>query len=99
MSCYFVAQIAIHDKDEYQKYLNGFDSVFERYQGKVIAVEETPTILEGDWTFSRMVIIKFPNEDEAGRWYHSPEYQSLLQHRLKASRGTALFINERKEEK
>jgi uncharacterized protein (DUF1330 family) len=95
MSCYFIAQIAIHDEDEYQKYLNGFDSVFERYQGKVVAVEETPTILEGDWDYSRMVIIKFPNEDEAGRWYHSPEYQSLLQHRLKASKGTILLVNDK----
>ena len=94
MSCYSIAQLLIHDEDEYKKYLSGFDSVFEKYNGKVIAVEENPIILEGDWDYSRLVIIRFSNENEAGRWYHSPGYQSLLQHRLNASKGTVLLIND-----
>ena len=97
MSCYFIAQISIHDDNEYKKYLNGFDSVFERYDGEVVAVEENPVILEGEWDYSRLVMIRFPNEDDAGRWYHSPEYQSLLQHRLNASKGTALLLNDRSD--
>ena len=44
------------------------------------------------------VIIRFSNEDEARRWYHSPEYQSLLKHRLQASKGTVLLINDRSAE-
>lgn len=95
MSCYFIAQLSINDEDEYKKYLSGFDSVFEKYEGEVIAVEENPVILEGDWDYSRMVIIRFTSENEAGKWYHSPEYQSLLQHRLNASKGTVLLINDR----
>ena len=95
MSCYFIAQLQIHDEDEYKKYLNGFDIVFEKYDGEVIAVEESPLILEGDWDYSRLVIIRFSNEDEAGRWYHSPEYQSILKYRLNASKGTVLLINDR----
>ena len=95
MSCYFIAQLQIHDEDEYKKYLNGFDIVFEKYDGEVIVVEESPLILEGDWDYSRLVIIRFSNEDEAGRWYHSPEYQSLLKHRMNASKGIALLINDR----
>jgi uncharacterized protein (DUF1330 family) len=95
MSCYFIAQLQIHDDDEYQKYLNGFDNVFEKYDGEVISVEENPIILEGDWDYSRLVIIRFSNEDDAGRWYHSPEYQSILKYRLNASKGTVLLINDR----
>jgi uncharacterized protein (DUF1330 family) len=97
MSCYFIAQLLIYDEDKYKKYLNGFDSVFEKYEGKVIAVEENPIILEGDWDYSRLVIIRFSNENEARRWYHSSEYQSLLQHRLNASKGTVLLINDRSD--
>ena len=72
MSCYFIAQLQIHDEHEYKKYLNGFDIVLKKYDGEVIAVEENPLILEGDWDYSRLVIIRFPNKDEAGGWYHSP---------------------------
>jgi uncharacterized protein (DUF1330 family) len=95
MSCYFIAQLSITDEKEYKKYLNGFDSIFSKYDGKVIAVEQNPIILEGDWDYSRLVIIQFSNEYEARRWYHSPEYQSILQHRLKASKGIVLLVNDR----
>ena len=93
-----MAQLSIKDKEEYQKYLNGFDSVFEKYEGEVISVDENPVILEGEWDYSRLVIIRFTNEYEARRWYHSPEYQSLLQHRLKASTGTVLLTNDRSKD-
>lgn len=95
MSCYFIAQLLITDEDEYRKYLDGFDVVFEKYDGEVVAVEENPTILEGDWDFSRLVIIRFADESEANKWYNSSEYQDLLQHRLSSAKGTILLINDR----
>jgi uncharacterized protein (DUF1330 family) len=65
MSCYFVAQIRIHDPQEYQRYLDGFDQIFADYRGKVVAVDDSPTVLEGNWPCTRAVVIRFPNEDEA----------------------------------
>jgi uncharacterized protein (DUF1330 family) len=95
MSCYFLAQLKINDTNEYQKYLDGFDAVFEKYEGQVIAVEEDPMILEGDWQGSRVVLIQFSDENEAKRWYNSSEYQAILAHRLRSSTGTALLFNDR----
>ena len=95
MSCYFIAQINIHDMDEYQKYLDGFDEIFKRYNGKVIAVDDKPSVLEGEWSYSRIVMIRFPSETEAKRWYESPEYQELAQYRQRASTADALFVNAR----
>ena len=95
MSCYFIAQLLIEDEDEYKKYLDGFDVVFEKYEGEVIAVEESPIILEGDWDYSRLIIIRFSNEGEAKRWYKSRQYQTILQHRLKAANGPVLLVNDR----
>ena len=68
MSCYFIAQIEIHDRDEYQQYLDGFDEVFEKYKGMIMAVDEEPVVLEGEWPFTRTVLIRFPDENEARRW-------------------------------
>jgi uncharacterized protein (DUF1330 family) len=95
MSCYFIAQINIHDQEEYKRYLDRFDEVFEKFQGEIIIVEEKPTILEGQWDYSRIVIFRFPSEEEANRWYYSIEYQSIIEFRLNASDGTVLFVNEK----
>ena len=81
MSCYFVAQIDVRDREEYQKCLAGFDAIFSQYKGIVVAVDEDPVVLEGEWPYTRSVIIRFPNEDEARRWYESPEYGELKKHR------------------
>jgi uncharacterized protein (DUF1330 family) len=96
MSCYFVAQIRIHDPDEYQKYLDGFDEIFSRYKGIVVAVDEDPVVLEGEWPYTRSVIIRFPNDDEAKRWYESPEYRELKKHRHRSSDANIALITRRK---
>ena len=95
MSCYFIAQLSIADISEYSKYLDGFDEVFADYAGEVLAVDESPLILEGDWDHNRIVIIRFPNEAEAKRWYFSEAYQTILQFRKNAANGSVLLVNDR----
>lgn len=85
MSVYFIANILIKDDIEYQKYLDGCDEVFRKFNGKYLSVDHNPMILEGSWNYTKSVIIEFPGEDEFTKWYHSEEYQVLLKHRLKAS--------------
>lgn len=82
MTVYFVAQIRIHDPAEYQKYLDACDDVFASFNGTYLAVDASPTLLEGSWPDSRTVIIGFPSEAELLAWYRSPEYQEILGHRL-----------------
>ncbi len=95
MACYFIAQIAIHDTAEYRRYEDGFDDVFAEHSGQVVAVDDGPVILEGSWPYTRAVVIRFPNEDEARRWYDSPEYQSLAKHRLDASEADIILVHGR----
>ncbi len=92
MSCYFIANIDIHDDGEYQKYLKDVDAVFSKFNGKYLAVDEKPTVLEGKWMYGRVILIQFPNEIEFKRWYESPEYKAILQHRLKAAKCDTLLV-------
>lgn len=92
MSAYFVAQIRIEDETEYQKYLDRCGDVFKKYRGKYLVVESQPIVLEGEWNYSRMIIIEFENEDYLRDWYESDEYQEILKFRINASKCDTVIV-------
>jgi uncharacterized protein (DUF1330 family) len=92
LSFYFVAQIAIHDKKEYGKYLDACDRVFEKFNGEYLAVDRDPQVLEGRWDYDRLVIIRFPVEEDLKKWYFSPEYQEILKFRLAGAHCDSLLV-------
>ena len=85
MSAYFIANIRITDEVEYSKYLENVESVFNKFNGEYLAVDSNPTILEGSWEYSRVVLIRFPDKDSLDKWYYSDEYQAILKYRLSAA--------------
>jgi uncharacterized protein (DUF1330 family) len=93
MSCYFVAQIRIHDQKEYENYLENVDEIFSKYKGEYLAVDENPTLLEGNWNYTKSVLIKFKNKQEFQEWYYSEDYQSILKYRLSASDCDSILID------
>jgi len=95
MSSYFIALINIHDPQRYEQYLAGFDQVFEKYNGKVIAVEDNPRTLEGKWPAERTVVIHFQDDSELRKWYDSDEYQALAEYRREASIANIAIITVR----
>ena len=92
MPHYFIAQIKIHDQAEYDKYLDGFDEVFDRYNGTVLAVDDHTVVLEGTWPLPRTVLIRFDTEREFYDWYNSSGYRELMKHRQRAAEGNVVLI-------
>lgn len=92
MACYLIAQIEVHDRQGYQQYLDGFNEVFSRYRGIILAADEQPAVLEGQWPMRRTVLIRFPDADEARRWYESPEYRELAALRHRSSRSNIVLV-------
>ena len=92
MSHYFIANIKINDEDEYKKYLDKADEVFSKYNGKYLAVDNKPMILEGNWKYSRTVLIQFTSLEDFNNWYQSEEYQKILKHRLAAAECDTILI-------
>jgi uncharacterized protein (DUF1330 family) len=93
MSNYFVAQIKIHNYQEYEKYLDKFDDIFSKYKGEYLAIDESPTLLEGDWNYTKSVLIKFNSKKDFEDWYYSSEYQKILKYRLNASKCDTILID------
>jgi uncharacterized protein (DUF1330 family) len=92
MSYYFVANIKINDQQEYQKYLDGVDEIFEKFNGEYLAVDEKPEILEGNWSYSKAVLIRFNSKQEFEKWYYSADYQEILKFRLSAAICDSILI-------
>jgi len=88
-----IAQININDRDEYAQYEAGFMEIFSRFKGKMLAVDETPVMLEGSWAYTRTVLIEFPTDKDALAWYESEDYQALATHRFAASKANLVMIS------
>jgi uncharacterized protein (DUF1330 family) len=92
MSHYFVAQIRVNDPSEYELYLEHFDEIFSKFKGEYLAIDENPTLLEGNWDYTKSVIIKFNSKRDFEDWYYSDDYQKILKHRLKASKSDTILL-------
>lgn len=89
---YFVAQIRINNPVEYEKYLDKFDEIFSRYKGEYLAIDESPVLLEGNWNYTKSVLIKFNSKAEFEDWYYSDDYQEILKYRLSAARCDTILL-------
>ncbi|MCB9207018.1 MAG: DUF1330 domain-containing protein [Ignavibacteriales bacterium] len=93
MNYYFIANIKINDENEYKKYLEKVDDIFEKYNGKYLSVDNNPILLEGKWEYTRNVLIEFPTKQDFDNWYFSEEYQNILKHRLTAAECDTILIS------
>lgn len=92
MSVYLVGKITIRDRSGYSVYEAGFMQVFEKYRGRLLAVDEEPETLEGAWNCTRTVLIEFPTREDALAWVSSDEYRALARHRWAASTADIAMI-------
>ena len=93
MSAYFIANIDIHDVLLYKKYTDAVDNVFNKFKGKYLAVDTNPEVVEGSWSYTRLVLIEFPDKEALKEWYYSDEYQEFLQYRLAAAKCDSIIVD------
>ena len=92
MSYYFMANIRVRDEKEYQKYLDPSGEIFSQYNGTYLAVDASPKLIEGNWDYSRAVLIRFESREDFENWYRSDGYQKILKYRLAASDCDSILI-------
>ena len=92
MTVYVVSRLTIHDRGEYDEYESGFAEVFQKYDGKMLSVDEEPLVLAGKWEATRSVIIEFPSKRSALTWLMSDEYQKISKHREAGSTADSILV-------
>lgn len=93
MSVYVIALITITDREEYGTYEAGFMEILTEFGGQLLAVDEQGETIEGEWPYTRTVILNFPSADAMKRWYESPQYQKLAQHRFNGAQANIHMVS------
>ena len=85
MSFYFIANLNIHDQETYQKYVEGTHQIDMMKGGKFLVIDEQPQLLEGNWDYSRVVVIEFTDKEAFDAWYYSSAYQGIIEYRTSSA--------------
>ncbi|SOJ54305.1 hypothetical protein MSIMFB_01804 [Mycobacterium simulans] len=81
MTVYAIAQLKFTDRASYDRYQTKFMEVFRRHPGTLLAADEVPQVVEGEWDREKVVLMSFPDEDAFHGWAQSPEYQDISKDR------------------
>ncbi|MEM7779516.1 MAG: DUF1330 domain-containing protein [Pseudomonadota bacterium] len=92
MSVYMISRMTIHDRAEYDKYEERFMAIFEKFDGKLLSVDEEPQVVAGEWKATRSVLIEFPTKPQLFAWLTSPEYQEIGKYRDAGSTAEAIIV-------
>ncbi|KIU15364.1 DUF1330 domain-containing protein [Mycolicibacterium llatzerense] len=92
MTVYAIAQLRFTDRSAYDRYQNRFLGVFAKYSGTVLAADEAPAVIEGDWDRQKVVLMSFPDEQLFHEWANSPEYQEISVDRRAGSDAVVLLV-------
>ncbi|MGE5264142.1 MAG: DUF1330 domain-containing protein [Acidobacteriota bacterium] len=79
MTAYVVVDIDVHDAVRYDDYKLLAPPSIAAYGGKYLARAGKTEVLEGTWVPKRLVILEFPNAEQAKKWLNSPEYSAARQ--------------------
>ena len=92
MTVYALALLTIEDRARYERYAAGFARSLEGFDGRLLAADESPAVLEGSWQPDKVVLIEFSDRHEFDRWATSELYRSIAEDRIAATRSTVLML-------
>lgn len=87
---YVLITEAIHDEEGMKAY--GAKAAQAMGGARVLAVDSSPAVLEGEPASGRAVLLEFASPEEARAWYESPEYQAAIPLRQAAAESTGVLI-------
>ena len=88
MATYMISDITVRDCAAFEIYRTRAADAIQTYGGRYLARLGEVQVLEGSWNPNMIVIVEFPNLEQARAWYRSPEYAFALE-----VRDTALSRN------
>ncbi len=92
MTVFAIAQLKFTDREAYDRYQARFMDVFRRHPGTLLAADESPQVIEGQWDGEKAVLMSFPDEAAFRGWAESPEYREISKDREAGADTVVLLI-------
>jgi len=80
-SAYIIANVTVTNPEQYETYKKLSTIAMQAHGAEVCVRGGKVEVLEGDWSPSRMVVLKFPSLDQARAFSASAEYEAARQSR------------------
>jgi uncharacterized protein (DUF1330 family) len=90
MAVYVIVQGKLENQELLDQYVAKAGPTIKSHQGRTLAFDRDPEIVEGKIDHPRTVIVEFPSMATFRAWYDSPEYQAVLPLRRKSTQGTLI---------
>lgn len=92
MTVYTIAQLKFVDIVAYRRYQRAFPAVFAKFNCTLLVADESPQVLEGEWQGDKVVVMSFPNTEEAERFRQSQEYLEIAKDRKAGAEAIVLIV-------
>jgi uncharacterized protein (DUF1330 family) len=92
VTVYVIAQLKFKNRALYDRYQSRFVDVFKQCDGRLLAADEHPVVMEGEWGRDKVVVMAFPSETLARNFLDSPTYREIVEDRIAGSDAIALLV-------
>ena len=92
MSAYVVIHATVKDADKFKEYGAAAGPIVKAHNGELVCGGHLKSVLHGEESRERCVIIKFADTTAAEGWYNSPEYQAVIPVRNEALESVFIVV-------
>jgi uncharacterized protein (DUF1330 family) len=93
VTVYAIAQLRFTDRAAYDRYQSKFMEVFRRHPGTLLAADESPQVVEGQWDREKVVLMSFPDAAAFRGFVQSPEYREISKDRRAGADTVVLLVD------
>jgi uncharacterized protein (DUF1330 family) len=88
-----VLDLSVNELGGFRKYIAEIPAFIAKHSGKYLVRGVQPTPIEGDWKPERLVIIEFPERENAEAFLSDPEIQELFKVRHETTTSRLLLAD------
>ena len=93
MSTYLISDVTVQDGEAFQLYRTRAAASIAQHGGRYLARGGEVEVLEGAWMPRTIIVVEFPNIEQARASYRSPEYALALEVRDKALSRNLILVD------
>lgn len=92
MPAYFIVDLEVTDPVVFDEYRQLVPETIAKYGGTFLIRGGNCEALEGTWNPQRLVVLQFPSQEQAKKWYDSEEYRAPKALRFKSAKSNLLLV-------